>query len=92
VPIKKAAKKWLRKSEKRRKINLAIKKKLKELIKQTRNFIVEKKFNEAQRSLTLVYKALDKAAKRKVIKKNTASRKKSRLALALNKAMAKKTK
>jgi small subunit ribosomal protein S20 len=39
-------------------------------------------------SLSAAYKAIDKAAKRGIIKKNTASRKKSRLALALKRATA----
>lgn len=41
-------------------------------------------------SLAKAYQAIDKAAKRGVIKKNTASRKKSRLAKALKAADAKK--
>lgn len=41
---------------------------------------------EAQKSLAAAYQAIDKAAKRGVIKKNTASRKKSRLALAIKRA------
>lgn len=41
---------------------------------------------EAAKSLSEAYKAIDKAAKRGIIKKNTASRKKSRLALAIKRA------
>ena len=41
---------------------------------------------EATKSLAAAYQAIDKAAKRGVIKKNTASRKKSRLALAIKRA------
>ena len=44
---------------------------------------------EAAKSLAAAYQAIDKAAKRGVIKKNTASRKKSRLALAIKRAEAK---
>ncbi len=43
----------------------------------------------AKGSLSEAYKAIDKAAKRGIIKKNTASRKKSRLAAAINRAAAK---
>ncbi len=44
---------------------------------------------EAAKSLSAAYQAIDKAAKGGVIKKNTASRKKSRLALALKRAQGK---
>lgn len=40
-------------------------------------------------SLSLAFKAIDKAAKRGIIKKNTASRKKSRLAAAFKRAAGK---
>jgi len=43
----------------------------------------------ARTSLSAAYKAIDKAAKRGIIKKNTASRKKSRLANAVKRASAK---
>ncbi len=43
---------------------------------------------KAAKSLPEAYKAIDKALKRGVIKKNTAARKKSRLAAALKKAQA----
>lgn len=41
---------------------------------------------EAGKSLSAAYQAIDKAAKRGIIKKNAASRKKSRLALAIKRA------
>lgn len=44
---------------------------------------------EAEKSLAAAYQAIDKAAKRGIIKKNAASRKKSRLALAIKRAAAK---
>ena len=47
------------------------------------NFVSSDK-SEAEKSLPELYKAIDKAAKRGVIKKNTASRKKSRLAKKLS--------
>lgn len=52
---------------------------MKELVKQFKELIAGGKKSEAQSLLSKVYKAIDKAAKRGVIKKNTASRKKSRL-------------
>jgi small subunit ribosomal protein S20 len=44
------------------------------------------KVEEAEKLLPRIYKALDKAAKRGVIKKNTASRKKSRMMKKISKS------
>jgi small subunit ribosomal protein S20 len=85
VPIKQAAKKALRQSRKRNKINAAIKSKIHETVKKFDVLIKDNKKEEAIKLLRACYKLLDKAAKKNVIKKNTASRKKSRLTLALNK-------
>ena len=84
MPIKKSAKKALRKSLKRRQRNLIYKKKIKDLVKQFKKLLKENKKEEAKNFLPLIYKALDKAAKVGVIKKNTASRKKSRLSKLVN--------
>ena len=83
-PIIKSAKKALRQSKKRRILNLKTKDKMKKLVKKLRVFTVEKKIKEAKEILPKVYKVIDKAAKRGVIKKNTAARKKSRLTKAIN--------
>jgi small subunit ribosomal protein S20 len=58
---------------------------MKSLVKQIRELVRAKKKEEALKLLPQVYKAIDKAAKRGVIKKNTASRKKSRLMKAISK-------
>lgn len=58
---------------------------MKSLVKKIREFIGENKKEEALKLLSRVYKALDKAAKRGIIKKNTAGRKKSRIAKAIKK-------
>lgn len=58
---------------------------MKALIKQTRALISAKKKEEALKLLPQVYQAIDKAAKRGVIKNNAASRKKSRLSKAIDK-------
>jgi len=79
MPITKSAKKALRQSVKRRKRNLQKKRKEKDLIKEVRNLVAQKKYGEAKKILPQVYKALDKAAKVGIIKNNTASRKRSRL-------------
>ena len=84
MPITKSAKKALRQNIKRKKRNLIYKKKMKKLIKEVRMLVSEKKTEEAKKLLPQIYKALDKAAKTGVIKKNTASRKKSRITKLLN--------
>lgn len=54
------------------------------LIKDLKDLIAQNKAKEAQNLLPQVFKAIDKAAKREVIKTNTAARKKSRLTKAIN--------
>jgi len=85
MPITKSAKKALRQNVKRRVRNLVYKKKMKAIIKEARVLVLEKKIEEVKKLLPQVYKILDKAAKVGVIKKNNASRKKSRIAKLVNK-------
>jgi len=85
MAIKKSAKKALRQSLRRRRQNLIYKLKIKKLVKTIRNLCLQKKKKEAQNLLPQLYQILDKAAKVGVIKKNTASRKKSRIALLIKK-------
>ena len=84
MPITKSAKKALRQNKKRQSLNNMYRKKVKGLIKEARNLISEKKTEEAKKLLPEIYKILDKSAKSNVIKKNTASRKKSRIAKAIS--------
>jgi len=86
MPIKKSAKKALRQSKKRKAQNLRKKKKIKDLTKKIRNLISQKKIKEAKALLPQIYKILDKTAKTGTIKKNTASRKKSRITKLVNTA------
>jgi len=79
MPITKSAKKALRQNRRRRLFNLRRIKKMKDLVKQIQKLIKDNKKEQAVKLLPETYKAIDKAAKRGVIKKNTASRKKSRL-------------
>lgn len=79
MPITKSAKKAWRQSLKRQARNLVYKKKIKNLLKEVRGLIFQKKIEEAKKLLPSLCKILDKAAKEKVIKKNTAARKKSRI-------------
>ncbi|PIS38815.1 MAG: 30S ribosomal protein S20 [Candidatus Nealsonbacteria bacterium CG08_land_8_20_14_0_20_43_11] len=80
MPITKSAKKALRQNLKRRAKNQAQKEKIKTLLKEVRALVSQNKTEEAEKKLSLVYKFLDKAAKTGLIKKNTASRRKSTLA------------
>ena len=83
MPIKQAAKKALRQSLRRQKRNLIYYHKIKGLIKKVRVLTSQKKTNEAKSLLPEIYQVLDKAAKVGVIKKNTASRQKSRITKSL---------
>ena len=85
MPITKSAKKALRQNIKRKKRNLVYKNKIKNLIKEVRTLALEKKAEEIKKLLPEIYKILDKSAKAGVIKKNTADRKKSRIASLANK-------
>lgn len=86
MPIKKSAKKALRQSLKHQKRNLVYGNNIKELIKKAHSLVSQKKINEAKSLLPQIYQALDKAAKVGVIKKNAASRKKSRITKLVSKA------
>lgn len=86
MPITKSAKKALRQSLRKRAHNLFYKNKIKALFKEVRGLVLEKKIEEAKKLLPSLYKVLDKAAKEKVIKKNTAARKKSRITRLLTKS------
>lgn len=86
MPITKAAKKSIRQNKKRRARNLKKKNKIKDLQKQISNLISENKVKEAQKLLPKFYKEIDKAVKTGILKKNTASRKKSNMAKSINKS------
>lgn len=73
-----------RQSERRRLRNRAIKSALKTLIKRLNLSITNKDIEGARSTLTGVIKALNKAASKGVIHKNTASRRISRLTKKVN--------
>ena len=79
MPITQSAKKAWRQNIRRRTQNLRKKEAYKKAVKEYRKLILAKKVDEAKTALQRVYQALDKAAKTGVIKKNKASRLKSRL-------------
>jgi len=79
MPITSSAKKALRSSKRKKVFNLNRKNQLQSVVKEYKKLISAKKPDDARKLLPKVQKAIDKAAKRGIIKKNTASRKKSRL-------------
>ena len=79
------AKKAHRASLKKHVFNVRRKRVLTDSVKTVKKLMVNDT-KGANESLAQAYKAIDKAAKRGVIKKNTADRKKSRLALAIARA------
>jgi small subunit ribosomal protein S20 len=88
MPNKQNAKKALRQSEKRAARNLIVKNAYKTAVKTVKKAVVAGKA-EITEELRLAQKTLAKAAKRGVIKKNTAARKLSRLAKTVQKAIKK---
>ena len=77
MPIIQSAKKALRSSARKRVFNDARRKKMRGTIKETKKLMVTGA--KSEKELSAAFQAIDKAAKRGVIKKNTAARKKSRL-------------
>ncbi|MBU0706925.1 30S ribosomal protein S20 [Patescibacteria group bacterium] len=85
MPAKKAALKSIRQDKKRHARNLKTKNEIKRVVKTARKFISEGNKEKASETVKKAVKIIDKATQHKIIKKNTASRKKSRLNLAVNK-------
>lgn len=79
MAITKSAKKAVRQSKSRAKRNTVYKNQIKKLIKEVKALVANKKTEEAKKMLSKVYSILDKASKVGIIKKNNASRRKSRL-------------
>ena len=79
MPITKGAEKALRGSERKKVFNIRRKTAMKDVVKQVQKAVVAGDAKKAKELLPTAYKAIDKAAKRGVIKDNTAARKKSRL-------------
>ena len=88
MAITSSAKKAHRASLNKHVFNLRRKRDLVDSTKEVRKLVAAGKAADATKALSTAYKAIDKAAKRGVIKKNTAARKKSRLAAAIKRATA----
>lgn len=85
MAITKSAKKAIRGSGRKKVFNDRRKKTFKDIVKEVRALVSAKDKKAAQVMLSKAYQAIDKAAKTKIIKKNTASRKKSRLSALIKK-------
>jgi small subunit ribosomal protein S20 len=79
MPITKGAEKANRQSKKKHIFNIRRKSVMSDVVKDVNKAVIAGDAKKAKELLPLAYKAIDKAAKRGVIKDNTASRKKSRL-------------
>ena len=79
MPITQSAKKAIRGSLRKKAVNDSRKRAMKEIIKKIEKSAKTDK-KEAIKMLSAAFAAIDKAAKKGVIKKNNAARKKSRLA------------
>lgn len=85
MPITRSAKKAHRQSLRKRASNLARKDKVTKAVKDVKKLVLLGKKKEAVAALRLAHKALDKAARVHTLDKNTASRRKSRLAKMIKK-------
>ncbi len=84
----KSAIKNIRKSERRRQHNKVYRSRARTMVKKTRLLIEAGELEQAQETALVAAKALDKAAKTRVLHPNNAARRKSRLMKQLNRALA----
>jgi small subunit ribosomal protein S20 len=74
-----SARKAIRVSDRKRVFNDRRRKAMRKVMKQITDLVRADKIKEAKELLPTAYKAIDKAAKRGVIKENTASRNKAKM-------------
>lgn len=79
-----SAKKRVLIAERNRERNQAVKSRVKTMVKKVLAAVEVKEIEAANAALSVAYKELDKAVTKGIIKKNTASRKKARLAAKVN--------
>ncbi len=89
MAITSGAKRAIRVAARKRVYNLRRMDTMRDDVKALKKMVIGKKFDEAEKALSGVYKSIDKAAKRGVIKKNTAARKKSRVVAFMRKQVEK---
>lgn len=85
MAIIKSAKKAIRSSARKHAFNVKRKLAMHDELKEIKRLVAAKDAAGAQKLLPSVYQAIDKAAKRRVINKHTAARRKSRLVAAIKK-------
>lgn len=90
MPTTPSAHKSLRQSSQRRQVNRSRKSAMRTWIQKTMDAVAAKDLPAAEKSYAMASKWIDKNAKRNQIHRNTASRRKSRLALAIAKLRAQK--
>jgi small subunit ribosomal protein S20 len=90
MPITSSAKKALRASKHKAAFNLKRRDAISDVTKKIKKLVLAKDLKKAEALLPKAFQAIDKACKTNLIHKNTAARKKSRLAKMLSKAGAKK--
>lgn len=86
MPNTKSAERRTRNSERKRLRNRSVKSRLRKFEKSYLEAVASGKKEEATKNLQALTSALDKACKTGVLPKSTVSRKKSRMAVRLNKA------
>ncbi len=92
MAITSSAKRAIRVSARKRVVNLRRMTTMRDEMKTLRKMAESGKGDDIAKALPGVYRAIDKAAKRGVIKKNTAARKKSRIVAYVKKQLAKPAK
>lgn len=85
MPITKGAEKAHRQSLKKRVFNIRRKNTMSDVVKSVNKAVIAGDTKKAKELLPKAYKAIDKAAKKGIIKDNTAARKKSRLTARIKK-------
>lgn len=80
----KSAKKRVLVAERNRERNQAVKSRVKTMLKRVLVAVETKEVEAANTALSIAYKELDKAVSKGIMKKNTASRRKARLAAKVN--------
>ncbi len=82
----KSAHKSMRQNKKRKERNISYKKKTKGIVKEVKALLSQKEKEKAKELVPQLYKALDKSAKKGIIKKRTAGRRKSRITKMIEKS------
>lgn len=84
----KSAKKRIRQTEKRTERNRGLRSNLRSTVKKFQQTLQAGEMEQAENNFSDIQRSIDKAVSKGIIHRNTASRKKSRLSIALTKAQA----